>query len=272
MNGENITRRGHSTNLVGIPTGLLASPEFNEHPVPMHISGVRETNRGLFRLLDQEGKDPETAAQLFQNGMCVVYGLNPELRPTGANGRQRYRSSYVRLLKGWMFDSNNPEGAVLKGWVESRFGLFPTYHKQAIDKFSSPAWIHYVEEKMSSRFHNNAIFDQLDLLYEYCQWASARFFFPGRKHVTLYRGINDFSEHRVVARLAKREVVLRLNCLNSFTSERERACEFGDSILEVKVPRVKLLFFRDLLPDHPLQGEGEYLAIGGDFRVKVSSF
>lgn len=271
MNEETITRRGHSTNLVGVPTGLLASPEFNEHPVPLHISGVRETNRGLFHVLDAEGSDTERAGRIFQDWMSVVYGLDPEQRAKGAEGRRRYRSSYARLLRGWMFDSNNPEGAVLKGWVESRFGLFPTYHKEVIKKFSSPAWIHYVEEKMSSRFHNNAIHDQLDLLYEFCQWAAMRFFFPGRNHVVLYRGINEFAEHRVMERLGKREVILRLNSLNSFTSERERACEFGDSILEVKVPRVKLLFFRELLPDHPLQGEGEYLVIGGDFRGKVST-
>ena len=35
---------GHSTNLLGIPTGLLASTAFNDYPLPLHISGVLETN------------------------------------------------------------------------------------------------------------------------------------------------------------------------------------------------------------------------------------
>src|SRR5664280_131237 len=35
---------GHSTNLVGLPTELLASCAFNDHPVRLHISGVREMN------------------------------------------------------------------------------------------------------------------------------------------------------------------------------------------------------------------------------------
>jgi len=28
---------------------------------------------------------------------------------------------------GWMFNSNGFEGAVLKGWVESRFGIIPNF-------------------------------------------------------------------------------------------------------------------------------------------------
>ena len=102
MNKATITSRGHSTNLVGVPTSLLASPQFNDHPVPLHISGVRETNRGLFRALKDTGSDPESAAGIFQDWMCVVYGLDTELRPEGPEGRRRYRSSYARLLKGWM--------------------------------------------------------------------------------------------------------------------------------------------------------------------------
>jgi hypothetical protein len=36
--------RGHSTNLVGLPTELIASRCFNEHPMPLRLSGVREMN------------------------------------------------------------------------------------------------------------------------------------------------------------------------------------------------------------------------------------
>lgn len=58
---QDIARIGHSTNLVGIPTGLLASTAFNEHPLPLHISGVREANYGLFDRL-REAEDAQTAA------------------------------------------------------------------------------------------------------------------------------------------------------------------------------------------------------------------
>ena len=63
---------------------------------------------------------------------------------------------------------------MLKGWVESRFGLFPTYHREPLRKFNSQAWARYVDDKMGSRFHNNAILSQLDLLYEFAQWTLRR--------------------------------------------------------------------------------------------------
>lgn len=40
--------------------------------------------------------------------------------------------------------------------------------------------------------------------------------------------------------------------------------------MEVQVPTIKVLFHSDLLPRHPLNGEQEYLVIGGDYRVKTS--
>jgi NAD+--dinitrogen-reductase ADP-D-ribosyltransferase len=56
----------------------------------------------------------------------------------------------------------------------------------------------------------------------------------------------------------------------SFSFSRERADEFGAWILKAEVPVVKLLFFNDLLPRHPLKGEGEALVIGGDYLVSAS--
>ncbi|WP_142847682.1 NAD(+)--dinitrogen-reductase ADP-D-ribosyltransferase [Telmatospirillum sp. J64-1] len=264
--------RGHSTNLVGIPTGLLCSADYNDTPVPLHIAGLRQMYPSLFEMLNQAESMAE-AAEVFQDYMAVVFGLDQEQRDgVDAKGRHRFRSSYLRLLKGWGFDTNSPEGAVLKGWVESRFGLFPTFHVRPIERFSSEAWMGYVEQKMSSRFHNNAIQTQLDLLYEFCQWALGRFFSVGRRHVTLYRGVNDFAEQIMVERIDKRKAVVRLNSLVSFSSERDIASEFGDYILEARVPTSKILFFNALLPSAPLKGEAEYMVIGGDYRVAVSYF
>lgn len=263
--------RGHSTTLVGMSAALLASADFNDHPLPLHISGTREANSSLFKRLDQIS-DSTQAAVCFQDYMDVLFGFEPEQRKgVGRDGRRRFHSSYLRLLKGWAFDANSCEAAVLKGWVESRFGLFPTFHKAVITRFSSPAWITYVEEKMSSRFHNNSINMQLDLLYEFCQWSLARFHSRGRKHLTLFRGTNNFDEHPLLERIDKRHAVIRLNNLVSFTASRDIACEFGDYILEVAVPRVKILFFNDLLPLHAVRGESELLVIGGDYHVTVST-
>ena len=270
---------GHSTNLVGVPSGLLASPAFNEHPLRLHISGVRETSPALFRMLE-DSTCAEEAMDAFQKYMAAVFGVNegPERRPRddGAPrpgpGPRLFRSSYRRLLQGWGFDANNPEGAVLKGWVESRFGLLPTFHKEPLGRYPSRAWMTYVEEKMCARFHNNSIYTQLDMLYEFCQWGLARYAAPERSHVRLYRGINSFDEHQVIDRIDRKNVVMRLNNLASFSSERSVADCFGDTILTADVPVVKILFFNTLLPIHPLKGEGEYLVIGGDYRVTATYF
>lgn len=261
---------GHSINLVGIPTGLLASTAFNDYPLPLHINGVREMNKSLFEMLARSSSAGE-ASEAFRSYMGALFGLDSEQRLKRADSR-RFRSSYLRLLQGWGFDANGPEGAVLKGWVESRFGLFPTFHKEVLERYPAPGWMRYVEEKMSSRFHNNSINLQLDLLYEYAQWALARDFAPGRKHLTLYRGVNDFKEHPIRERLGKGSAIVRQNNLVSFTSDRLRADEFGDCILEAQVPTVKILFFNDLISGTTLKGEGEYLVIGGDYQVQFSYF
>lgn len=264
---------GHSTNLVGLPTDLVASCAFNEHPVPLRISGVREMNRSLFEMLSHAPDLPD-AGIAFASYMMAMFGLDPEQQEPEPDGRprgpRRYRSSFLRLIKGWGYDSNSPEGAVMKGWVESRFGIFPTFHKQMIDRTTGDGWTTYVEEKMSSRFHNNSIYTQLDLVYEFCQWALATMVAPGESHVTLYRGVNDFDEHQIVERADKRNAVVRMNNLASFTSERDVADCFGDIILTAQVPVAKIAFFNTLLARHPLKGEGEYLVIGGDYRVKAS--
>jgi NAD+--dinitrogen-reductase ADP-D-ribosyltransferase len=266
--------RGHSANLVGVPTDLLASAAFNDTPLSLHIRGVHESHARLFDLLAAAGSHAE-AANHFQDYMDATFRLQqttPE--PAGARVR-RFRASYLRLLKGWGYDANSREGAVLKGWAESRFGLFPTFHKIPLARFASDAWSRYVEEKMASRFSTNDIYTQLDLLYEFCQWSLARWFLPGQHHITLYRGVNDFREDALLRgqpRPRSGPALVRLNNVVSFTARRSIACEFGDTILETQVPTVKILFFNDLLPRHPLKGEAEYLVIGGDYRVTVSYF
>lgn len=275
---ETQRRIGHSTNLVGLSTDLLGSATFNAHPMEIHLSGVREMNKNLFEMLSQAESLAE-AGDAFYKYMMAMFGIDPEqMEKERAEAekdgvkRRRYRSSFLRLLKGWGHDSNGPEGAVLKGWVESRFGLFPTFHKSKLGRVGGPDWATYVEEKMSSRFHNNSIYTQLDMVYEFSQWALAKFAAPDQPHIQLYRGTNSFDEHQVVERIDKKTVVMRVNNLASFSSDRSVADCFGDTILTAQVPAVKIVFFNTLLPIHPLKGEGEYLVIGGDYRVTASYF
>jgi NAD+--dinitrogen-reductase ADP-D-ribosyltransferase len=254
---------------VGVPPALLASPIFNAHPVRLSINGVREMNPALFRML-ADSPSADGAMEAFQNYMATLFGLDGIAVPQNGTVR-RFHSSYLRLLQGWGFDANSAEGAVLKGWVESRFGLPPTFHKESLVGQYAGAGVRYLEEKMSSRFHNNSINLQLDLLYEYSQYMIRRFNLTTRPKVTLWRGVNDFVEQRVVEGSPRdRACVVRLNNLVSFSFSRERADEFGAWILRAEVPVVKLLFFNELLPRHPLKGEGEALVIGGDYLVNAS--
>lgn len=257
----------HSTNLVGRPTDWLDSCAYNDAPAPLHIWGVREMNNGLFGMLEG-ASDLAEAGHAFTAYMRAMFGVDREQVGEATDGRP-FRSSFVRLIRGWSFDSNGTEGAVLKGWVESRFGVCPSFHKSAIEAASGAAWATYVEEKMASRFHDNAIWVQLDLLFEYGQWAMRRFVHPDETHLTLYRGVNGLGDHRIVERTSRGEAVVRLNNLVSFTSDRSVADCFGDEILTVRVPVPKILFFNDLLPSHVLKGEREFLAIGGEYRVRA---
>ncbi len=121
---------GHSSNLVGLPTDFLASCDFNDQPMPVHISGAREMNDNLFKML-QLASDLQEAGEAFNSYMYAMFGLDPQQRDEKNRGQtRRYRSSFLQLIKGWGIDSNGPEGAVLKGWVESRFGISrPTTRK-----------------------------------------------------------------------------------------------------------------------------------------------
>ena len=66
--------RGHSTTLVGMPAALLVSVDFNDYPLPLHISGTREANSSLFKRLAQIN-DSAQAAACFQDYMDALLGL-----------------------------------------------------------------------------------------------------------------------------------------------------------------------------------------------------
>ncbi len=101
---------GHSTNLVGLPTEFLASRDFNDEPMPLRISGVREFNRPLFDMLAEAESLPE-AAQAFTLYMNAMFGIDPEQKEEPPPGKpRRFRSSYLKLIRGWGFDSNGAGG------------------------------------------------------------------------------------------------------------------------------------------------------------------
>ncbi len=266
--------RWYSTNLVGVPAPVLASLTFNARPRRLAIAGTCEAHAGLFALLARSQSLNE-AREMFVHYLAIAFGLRKpephELGDLGVAEQRRWRSSWRKLLQGWGMDANGAAGAVLKGWVESRFGLVPSFHKAPLARFPSPAWVAYLEEKTASRYHNNNIHQQLDLLYEFCQWALQRFPPAGSatppSHLRLWRGSTRCEEQVIAGSLLKRHCTVRLNNLASFSLSRDDAACFGDWVFELQVPACKVLVFPGLLPGQVLQGEQEVLALGGDYEV-----
>ena len=266
--------RWYSTNLVGIPAPVLASTAFNANPIALAIAGTRESHAGLFALLNRS-KDLNEAREMFVHYLAIGFGLRKpephELAGLGAAEQRRWRSSWRKLLQGWGMDANGYAGAVLKGWVESRFGLVPIFHKAPLARFPSETWIGYMQEKAASRFNNNNIYQQLDLLFEFSQWALCRFQplgqSPDSSHLRLWRGSNQVEEQLIAGRLTDRRCTIRLNNIVSFSLLAEEASCFGDWVIEVQIPICKVMVFPGLLPGQVLQGEQEVLALGGNYDV-----
>lgn len=255
-----------SFNLCNLPPWVIASRHFNDNPHPIEIQGVREANRFLFEKL---ATVPSTSqrAEIFNDYMSVKFQLHQWESQATPTARKSIRNSYLRFLHGWMMDSNGIEGAVLKGWVESRLGLPPTFHRVPIPGIFTEQYMLFAYDRMKGSARTNAINSQLDLLYEYCQFELARLY-AGERHVLLFRGTNDADDYQVLEQVGKREQIVRLNNLVSFTSDEERAWEFGDTVWEIRAPLQKIFFFNGLLPNSILKGEGEFLVVGGEYCVR----
>jgi NAD+--dinitrogen-reductase ADP-D-ribosyltransferase len=252
-------------NRCNVPPWIIASSEFNEHPRDIELDGVRATNRFLFAKLDGID-DAKRRGEVFNEYMSVRFSLH-EWENYDSHSRSSLRNSYLRFLSGWGLDSNSVEGAVLKGWVESRIGIRPTFHKVKLTAQTSDEDFLYARDRMLGSAKTNAIHLQLDLVYEFCQYELKR-----RRQwvekISLYRGTNDAQEYKVLHNGEQRRLCVRMNNLCSFTSDRERAWEFGSTVWMTEVPLPKIFFFSGLLPDSILRGENEFMVIGGDYWVE----
>jgi len=255
-------------NRCNIPPVILGSLTFQHHPTPLFLDSVAELHADLFRRLNAIGNRAERA-EAFRDYVAVHFCLE-ELEKAGLtpNSKSRAKANWMRILRGWSFDPDGREGAVLKGWVESRFGLLARFHCEPLRDFASPAYLHYQEMRSAGLYGTNALEGQLDLLYAYSQYEFRRSDASvGR--IELFRGINRINEHEVLSKSGRRQVVL-FNNLVSFTSSRERASEFGDYILCTRVPSEKVFFSHEVVPG-VLKGEEEYLVIGGVYDVSIST-
>jgi NAD+--dinitrogen-reductase ADP-D-ribosyltransferase len=255
-----------SFNRCNLPPWVIASREFNEDPRPLEIQGVREANAWLFRTLDGL-PDPDERARRFDDWLSVRFQLHHWQEQATELSRRSLKNSYLRFLRGWGVDSSSVEGAVLKGWVESRLGIAPTYHRAPIEGPEGPAYARYAEDRMRGSARTSAIQDQLDLVYTFTQYELSRRR-PEERWLLLYRGQNDALEHRVLEVLGKREQVVRLNNLCSFTDDPERAWEFGSTVWEARVAIPRVFCASWLFPRSILKGERELLVVGGEMRVR----
>ena len=255
-------------NRCNLPAVVLGGLTYQRYPSPLVIDGVAELHGDLCRRL--LAAKPEARAEVFRDYLSVHFRLErPEDMGFSGHKKSRAKANYIRMIRGWSFDADSREGAVLKGWVESRFGLMPRYHAQSLRDPSGDAYNRYLEMRSQGLYGTNALEAQFDLVYSFCQLELA-LRHPGARHVTLYRGVNRMADHEVLAKGEGGSHTILLNNLSSFTCSRERACEFGDYILAVDIPLTKIFFHCGLLPG-VLQGEDEFLVIGGVVDVTLST-
>ncbi len=258
-------------NRCNLPAVILGGLTFQTHPAVLELDGVLQLHHAFFAQLDAE-PDPAIRRQRFVDYMTLHFRLE-RLEDAGySSASARGRANWRRLLRGWSFDADGLEGAALKAWVESRFGLLPRFHGRPLRDDSGPAWHRYEEMRARALYGANALEAQLDLLYTYGQYESGRCGEATAAQI-LYRGVNRLDDHELLRRDVEGsgDDVVLFNSLTSFSSSRERAGEFGDTLLQVIVPNPKIMFHCRLLPGL-LQGEDEFLVIGGAYRVRRLAF
>jgi NAD+--dinitrogen-reductase ADP-D-ribosyltransferase len=253
-------------SLCNVPPWVLGSREFNEIPEPLELQGVRYYNRRFFQMLDAL-EEPALRARAFEDYLTVKFRLHEAEDGHTPVARRSLRNDYLRYLRGWGVESSSVEGAVLKAWVESRFGLAPSYHRGRLLPKDDEAWLRYAEDRMRGSARTNAIYSQFDLVYEFCQYELKRQCGDVR-WLELFRGTNDSEQYELREIYDKRRRTVRLNSVGSFARDIERAWEFGSTVWKVRVPVPKILYYESLCSSSVLRGEGEVVALGGDYLVE----
>lgn len=254
-------------NRCNLPAVILGSLTFQQHPTRLSIDGVQALHQDLIRRLDAI-RDPGNRAQQFVDYISVHFSLHaPEEAGLMEESRlNRSKADYQRLLRGWAFDAEGRDAAVMKGWVESRFGLSPRFHSQPIRSKDDAAYHAYQQAAAKGLYNTNSLEAQLDLLYYYCQYELHRQH-PDVTHLTLFRGSNDIEQIKLERKSDNGKTLLLLNNLNSFSSSIERASEFGDQVFSIEVPLSKIVFYSELIPKY-LKAENEYIVLGGVYEGK----
>ena len=97
------------TNMCNLPPWEIASRTYNENPTPLSIQGIRTTHRHFFKMLDSLDTWLERARR-YEDYMEVAFHLHQWRREKDPTGKLSLKNSYLRFLRGWLFDSNSAEG------------------------------------------------------------------------------------------------------------------------------------------------------------------
>ncbi len=251
-----------SLNHCSVPSWLLASIAYQDNPIPIEIDGINLWYAKLFEALNSSDSY-ESRAEHFKNFMTVHFHLSKKDYNTSEYGDPppRPKVNYRRLLLGWLFDSDNEQGAAWRSWVESRFGLLTRFHRESLHGPDTREYLRFRQACTRATYNTNELYAQLDLLYCFCQ-HELRIRYAGCEHVTLYRGCAELPEYVING-----ETVKLFNNLSSFTADPESALRFGSKVYAVKVPLSKIACFESLLP-YSLQGEQEFMVLGGLYKVE----
>jgi len=255
-------------NRCNLPASILGSVTFQRHPTELYVDGVLPLHQTLFTEL-KPMKTRKQRVELFMTYMKAHFTLD-DLDEAGfdKNSRiDRSRANYLSLLRGWFFNPDGREAAVLKGWIESRFGLLPRYHNGKINSPEETAYLQYLTERCSGLYNTNALEAQIDLLYSYCQYELSQSY-PQQSHLILFRGTNDFRQYDILRQSDKNFATVLLNSINSFTRDKDTADQFGDTVIRAEVPISKILFYGGLLPGIGVS-EMEVAVIGGVYYVSL---
>lgn len=202
----------------------------------------------LFTALNQIGEQSQRAER-FMDYTVVQFRLH-HLEDAGLVGKaDRGKADYLRLLRGWLFNPDGREAAVLKGWVESRFGLLPRYHQGQLKDHDADNYQQYLAARSEGLYGTNALEAQLDLLYSYCQYELAQRYQPDER-LHLYRGVNHLDSYDILSQTDKHHSIMLLNNLNAFSRDRERAGEFGDILIEADIPWQKSCSIHSCYPEN----------------------
>lgn len=248
-------------NHCNVPSWLLASTAYQTNPIPLEIDGTHIWYSALFSALDS-AEGYKARLECFNNFMSVHFrlGNSEQIACENSDPPPRPKVNYRRLLLGWLFDSDNEQGAAWRSWVESRFGLLTCYHRESLYGPDTSQYLRFRQVCTRATYNTNELYAQLDLLYCFCQYE-LKSRYTG-EHLTLYRGCSEIPEYVINGNNIK-----LFNNLSSFTADPESALRFGSKVFSVQVPLTKIACFESLLP-HSLQGEQEFMVLGGLYKVE----